>query len=331
MNDVFIRARLKLTAFYGVSVLLIVLTFSLGIYIFFGSDMVGEFEYEGNDSATEQALEQEFVDVAQGRLQVTLIVVDLGATLLALAIGWMLAGRTLKPIRETMGRHQQFISDAAHELRTPLAVMRAGLDTVDSGAAATLADYRLLAADLHEEIDRMVDLADDLLLLARSDQSTLSTSRGTIALSQICGRQLKLILPYAKQQGVKIIEDIEEGLTITGDENQMERLILNLLKNAIDYNQEGGRVTLSLAREGTKAVITVSDTGMGISREDLDKVFGRFYKADAARERKDSGSGLGLSIAREIIRGHQGEVNIESNVGEGTTVTVRFDLHVDGG
>lgn len=330
-NDIFRRARLKLTVFYGLSVFLIVIVFSLGIYMFFGADIVGDFEYEGGGGANEQALEQEFVKVAQRRLISTLIAVDLGAALLALAAGWILAGRTLSPIRESLEQHKRFVSDAAHELRTPLSVMKAGLETIDSGTEPVLEDYQELSADLREEIGRVVDLTNDLLFLARGDQGALAAAMSKVDLSRICARQAKLLEPYAGEKGVSLETDITPGLAVMGDEGQISRLVLNLLKNAIDYNRRGGDVHLSLSCEDNKADMTVTDTGMGIGREDLRRVFERFYKADAARERSEGGAGLGLSISWEIVRAYSGEIRIDSSAGEGTSVTVLFDLPDSGG
>lgn len=324
--DIFRQARLKLTAFYALSVFLIVVVFSLGVYFFYSGNIVGNIELEGENAVSERALEQEFVNSARQGLKATLLGVDLSATLVAVIAGWLLAGRTLRPLQTSMQKHRRFVSDAAHELRTPLSVMKAGLETVNTGSGPTLDDYLHLDRDLSEEIDRMTVLTNDLLFLARGDQAALASDFQQIDLTEICVRQVKMVGRYAGQQGVKLRSSIGPGIAIQGDEGQIERLVLNLLKNAIDYNHLSGEARLSLKAVGKKAVMAVADTGIGISREELSRVFGRFYKADGARRRSGGGAGLGLSIAREIVRAHGGEVKIDSSIGEGTTVTAVFEL-----
>lgn len=323
-NDIFRRARLRLTAFYSLSIFLIVVLFSVGVYLLFDSDFGTDLEYEGQDSAHEEELQQQLSRATKQRLLGTLAIVDLGTLLLTISLSWFLSGKTLAPIRISLDKQKQFAADAAHELRTPLAVMKAGLETIESTGPA-VADYRSLHADLGEEINRLVDLTNDLLFLSRSDQSSLPGALEKIDLAAITARQLEMIGPYAGKKGIQVSSDIQPGLSIAGDEGQISRLVLNLLKNSIDYNREGGEVNLSLARSGRKIVLEIADTGVGISPGELPHVFKRFYKTDKSRERSASGSGLGLAIAREIVKGHHGSIRLESQVGAGTKAIVSFD------
>lgn len=324
-NDIFQGARMKLTAFYTGSVLFIVMIFSLGIYLYFGSEITGDFEYEGEDIGREQALEQEFIDTAEQRLRITLLAVDFSAMFVAVSLGWLLAGKTLKPIQISMEQQKQFIADAAHELRTPLAVIKAGLETVEIGSKPTQDDYRQLNNELHEEIDRVVALTNDLLFLARSDQYAQHAECQEIDLAAVCSRQVNLMFAFAEQKGVGLNANIAPGTRILGNEGQLGQLVLNLLKNAIDYNQPGGDVSLSLKSTGAKATLVISDTGIGIDQDELKHVFRRFHKADTSRERSGAGAGLGLSIVREIVSAHGGDISMESELGSGTRATVVFN------
>ncbi|MHB1324661.1 MAG: sensor histidine kinase [Thermoleophilia bacterium] len=325
-NNIFWSAKLKLSAFYTGSILLIVILFSLGVYVLFNRNIETDFGYQGGDSQQEAVLQQQLISQTRHRLLVTLSIVDLSTVALSVLLGWFLADNTLAPIQTALKRQKQFVSDAAHELSTPLSVMKAGLQTVERGHKPTTNDYRQLNTDLLEETNRLVDLTSDLLFLSRSDQPSLTAIKKTVNISSVCSKQLELLQAYAEQKGVHLSHTVQPNLFIFGDEGQIKRLVLNLLKNAVDYNKKDGESKLSLSKSGNEIILEVSDTGIGINQEDLKHVFKRFYKSDSARERSNSGTGLGLSIAKEIATFHQGKVHIESKVGEGTKVVVVFDV-----
>ena len=324
-NNIFWSAKLKLSAFYTGSILLIVILFSLGVYVLFNRNLGMDFEYQGGDTQQEAVLQQQLIGEARHRLLVTLSIVDLSTVALSVLLGWFLAGRTLNPIQEALKRQKQFVSDAAHELSTPLSVMKAGLETLETGAKPTTKDYRQLNTDLLEETNRLVDLTSDLLFLSRSGQSSLTAIKTKVNISSICSKQLELLQAYGKQKGVRLSHAIQPNLYIFGDESQIKRLVLNLLKNAVDYNKKDGEAILSLQTSGNEIILEISDTGIGINQDDLKHVFKRFYKADAARERSSSGTGLGLAIAKEIVTFHRGNIKVESQLGAGTTVVVIFN------
>ncbi len=325
-NNIFWSAKLKLCAFYTGSILLIVILFSLGVYFLFNRNLGTDFEYQGGDSQQEAVLQQQLISQTRHRLLVTLSIVDLSTVALSVLLGWFLADRTLAPIQEALKRQKKFVSDAAHELSTPLSIMKAGLETLEIGAKPAIKDYRQLNTDLLEETNRLAELTDDLLFLSRSDQSSLPVIRTKVNISSICTKQVELLQDYAEQKDVRLSHTVQPNLHISGDEGQIKRLVLNLLKNAVDYNKKDGESKLSLFQSGNEIILEVTDAGIGINREDLKHVFKRFYKSDTARERSNSGTGLGLSIAKEIVTFHKGKVKIESKVGEGTKVVVVFDV-----
>jgi len=324
----FRRARLRLTIYYTFGVIFIVVLFSLGVYLIFDLGLFSGSEIAPGEDGFELALEQK-EDEAESRLLLTLIFVDSGTVFLALALSWFLAGKTLAPIQDILKQQKRFVSDAAHELRTPISIMKASLDTIDAGAEPTVDDYRKQSADLQEEIVRIVNLTDDLLFLSRGEQHFAAMPKTRVDFSTICVKIINSLQSYAAQKDVLLRHEIEPGLRCLADENQLGRLVLNLLKNATDYNRPGGDVLLTLTGAGNKINLMITDTGIGISQKDLQNVFERFYKADASRQRSDSGTGLGLSIAREIVRSHEGGIKIESKIGEGTKVTVVLDAFVD--
>jgi signal transduction histidine kinase len=324
-NNLFRQARLRLTAFYAGSIILLLVLFSVGVFILFEGDSEGDFETTGQDVQNEEALQQQYASDARQRLLFSLIIVDLGTAAVAVSIGWFLAGSTLAPIQRASEKQERFISDAAHELRTPLSVMKAGLETIETGAKPSTQDYQRLNSEMQDEIERIVDLSNDLLFLTRSDQSAHSKLKSEVDISTACSRQIEVIRSYAVQKGVSLKSDIQPGMHIHGDEDQISRLIMNLLKNSVDYNREGGESCLVLKESNGKVVLDFSDNGLGMSREDLDHAFERFYKSDNSRERTDSGAGLGLSIVKEIVKYHGANINIKSQTGVGTTVSVIFN------
>lgn len=325
-SDIFFRARLKLTAYYSVGIVLILILFSLGVYLVFEEDLAGEIEFGDHESQFEEEFRQEVADDASRRLLMVLVLADATAAVLATGFSWLLAGRTLAPIKSSLERQKQFVSDAAHELRTPLAVMKAGLETIGAGNEPEIDEYRTLNEDLLEETERVIGLSNDLLFLSRSDQAALPVEMSDIDISVLCSRQVAVMQPYARQRQVELDVDVQPGLRIQGDSSQISRLIQNLLKNSVDHNRDGGRSVLTLLRTGGSVTLVVSDNGPGMGREELRQAFDRFYKSDKARQVADAGAGLGLSIVREIVRLHSGEITIESAVGKGTKVTVVFDL-----
>jgi heavy metal sensor kinase len=214
---------------------------------------------------------------------------------------------------------QRFIADISHELRTPLTTIRGNLDLLRRmGRSQDEATMVSLDA-IQSEMDRMSRLVADLLLLAQADAG-LTLKREPVQLDSLLlevYRQARVIA-----DGLHVILDHEDQAVVSGDPDRLRQLFLNLVDNAIKYTPEGGRVTLSWRREDGWVRVDVSDTGVGIPAEDLPHIFERFYRVDKARSREKGGTGLGLSIAQWIAHAHGGRIEVESQVGEGTTFTV---------
>jgi two-component system phosphate regulon sensor histidine kinase PhoR len=171
----------------------------------------------------------------------------------------------------------------------------------------------------------MESLVDVLLTLARMDAGQLEIRHEPVDLRQVVENCVAVLKPLAKQKRVEVECDLQAVQAI-GDAERLGQVAANLANNAVTYNREGGQVRLHLVAEEHDAVLTVSDTGIGIGESDLPKVFERFYRADKARTGGRGGIGLGLAICREIVQSHGGMINVASVVGEGTTFTVRLPL-----
>ena len=261
---------------------------------------------------------------AINRLKLVLIFTDIGIILIISGLAYFLAGKTLQPIKRSLDEQKRFVSDSAHELRTPLSIMKTGIETMAIEKNQTLKDYKDLNGDLLEEVDKLIDMSNDLLFLARSDSVKPENNHDKINLSSICSNQIKSIKVYANSKGVSLNEDIKKALYIIGNADQINRLVANLLKNAIDYNRKNGEVLLLLKKYKHSIVLTVKDMGIGIALNEQKHIFERFYKVDKARSIYEGGSGLGLSIVKEIVDFHNGTIKISSELGKGTEVIVSF-------
>lgn len=214
-------------------------------------------------------------------------------------------------------RERQFTADASHELRTPLAAMQAILSVTRQQRRAP-EDYELALADLADETDRLRGLVEDLLRLARGEPHQVS-AREPVDLSTLLQDVSDSLRPLAEAKGLALTCDVPGGLALTGDNDGLIRLFVNLLDNAVKYT-EGGRIVISGRAEAQGLRVTVTDTGIGIPAEHLPHVFDRFYRVDKARSER--GAGLGLAIALDIARAHGGTITVDSTPGVGTTFAI---------
>ena len=302
------------------------------------------------------------VDNALGLLLVVLIVGGLGAIVASSIVGRLLAAQALRPMdtitqtalaisraddldkripqvgpQDEVGRlvqtfnimldrlerlfraQQRFIADISHELRTPLTTIRGNVDLM---RRMDCLDRPSLDA-IQAESDRVIRLVGDLLLLAQADAGQ-TIRREKVELDTVMLEVFRQTRPLA--EGIELIIGEEDQAVILGDADRVKQLMINLVDNAVKYTPQGGRVTLGLCRTEREAVLTVADTGMGIPAEDLAHIFERFYRVDKARSRTAGGTGLGLSIVQWIAQAHGGRIDVQSEIGKGTTFTVRLPL-----
>jgi heavy metal sensor kinase len=225
----------------------------------------------------------------------------------------------LTRLDEAFRRERRFVADASHELRTPLAAMQAILSVMRE-ERRTPEEYEQTLTDLTEETDRLRTLVENLMLLARSDQQRTPV-REPVNLSALLDSVTEGLRPLAEGKGLTLKSAIDEDLTLLGDEDALIRVFVNLLDNAMKYTGHGA-ITVAARRDGPSVQVSISDTGIGIAAEHLPHVFERFYRVDAARS--GQGAGLGLAIAQDLVRAHDGSIDVQSTLGEGTTFTVRL-------
>ena len=310
----FLKARLKLTTYYTVGVVIILIIVNLGVYGLFVNDITESIE---NKSFT---YEEDILD----RLETIIFTVNGFVTFVVIGLCYYLAGKTLKPLEEVFKRQKKFIADAAHELRTPLTVMKTGAETIlESNSSKE--DYQKLAKDSLEEINFLSSMVDDLLFLAGNDD-VKKVEFEKLDLGKLVLQQTNLMETYAKKKKVTLLKNITDELFIMGNKIYVKRLVVNLLKNAIDYNNPNGKVNVFINKNKQFIEFKIADTGIGIAQKDLPNIFDRFYKVDQARTRQSGGAGLGLSIVKEIVEIHAAQISIESKLNKGTTVTILFPL-----
>lgn len=222
---------------------------------------------------------------------------------------------------------RRFFADISHELRTPLTALRGEAEVTLRGVQHDSADYRAALQRIAELSAQMGRLVDDLLRLARTDSPHDATELNRLhldaLLDEVCGNARAL----AEQRGLELSLALSDRyLNIHGDPQRLTRLLMNLIDNACRYTPVPGEVMVSLERDGTDAVVTVSDTGIGIDPDDLEQVFERHYRGQRARDRSPDGSGLGLTLARQIAEAHHGRLQLTSRPGVGTTASLRLPL-----
>jgi heavy metal sensor kinase len=233
----------------------------------------------------------------------------------------------LDRLQEAFIKERRFTADAAHELRTPLTVLK-GQIGVTLNRHHSPSEYESTLKNLEQQVDRLIRLSNDLLLLSRIDQGYILRELTILNISDLLAATIEQIQPLAKSNGLVINASIPSGITVSGDMDQLIRLFLNLLDNAVKYTPSGGRILVTAKREDENVMIEVQDTGMGIKAEHITHLFDRFYRVVTDRSRETGGAGLGLSIAYEIARNHDGDLKIRSEHGNGTTFIVRLPLHL---
>ena len=262
-------------------------------------------------------ISQTAIKIAGGDLARRINVAETGSELGQLAA---VLNSTFARLETVFAQQQQFTADAAHELRTPVSVIITQTQMALNRDRAA-ADYKATVEACQRAAQRMRRLIESLLELARFDAGQEHLKQITFELAPAIAEALQLVAPLAEERRIKLLPDLA-AVKVTGDPERIGQVLLNLLTNAIQYNQPGGEVRVTSRRENALVLITVADTGAGIAPADLPRITERFYRAD--KSRSAGGHGLGLSICRAIISAHGGTLEIASTPGQGTTVLVRL-------
>jgi len=331
----FQKARIKLTVWYLLIIMLVSITFSVVIYSGINSEL-GRFErLQGVRLQREQqlmlpappppeihGLDLVAIAAARTRLTIILIFINLGIFVAAGFSGYFLAGRTLRPIKEMLDEQNRFITDASHELRTPLTSLKTSIEVNLRNKNLTMAQAKKLIESNLEDVEYLRVLSDGLLRLAYYQEPNGNMLFEKVSLKEIAENAVDKIKALALDNKIRINSRIE-NLEIHGDKKSLTELLVILLDNAIKYGKQNSSVKINTLKEDGKVIISVSDNGIGIDEKDLPHIFDRFYRAEKSRSKENvSGYGLGLSIAKKIVELHNGLITVESKKGEGTAFMV---------
>lgn len=250
------------------------------------------------------------------------------ALLLVAVTSWWLSGLAMRPVYRSYNQIQQFTSDVAHELRTPLAAVRATVESVLQVPHLSETDARFTLQTVERQNNRLSQIVQDLLMLARMDMQGLAQKRQICCLDDLVSDVVEELAALALSANLMLTAQIQsrQALTVFGDEEQLYRVLVNLITNAIQHTPENGNIVVRLTRDDHHALIGVQDTGRGISPRDIPRIFDRFYRVESDRSRSTGGSGLGLAIASAIVQAHHGSIQVQSEVGKGSTFTVQLPL-----
>ncbi|MCK8058687.1 MULTISPECIES: cell wall metabolism sensor histidine kinase WalK [unclassified Fusibacter] len=250
----------------------------------------------------------------------------IAGVIVSVGIGYLIAGRSLKPIIRAYESKQVFLANASHELKTPLSIIMLSTETLEGEVDESKTFERGIITGIKEETMKMNELVRNLLFLARSDNHTIASAKEELDLSVLLSGESDKFKRFATAKAIAVEEIITPGIRYHGDKRLLAQAFGILIDNAIKYTKEHGQVVIKIENvqsvKHVSARVTISDSGIGIPTDELANIFDRFYRLDSSRSKETGGHGLGLSIAKEIIEDHGGSIRVNSIENIGTTFMV---------
>ncbi|HEX3726418.1 MAG TPA: HAMP domain-containing sensor histidine kinase, partial [Pirellulales bacterium] len=235
--------------------------------------------------------------------------------------------RFLDLLADYLDRNREFVANAAHELRSPLAAVQSSVE-VTLNSDRTVEEYQDLLCEIADQCAQLRVLVNQLLLLAEIDAVRSPVEKRPLQFDQLLEKSVDMFRGAAEERGLTLSSALDLDVMIEGDGNRLRQVVNNLIDNSLKFTPRGGNVLVTLRRDAVRrqVVLKVVDTGMGISADDLPHVFERFYRGDKSRQRENLtyGNGLGLSICKSIVAAHGGTIQVHSNVGQGAA----FEVHL---
>ncbi len=330
----FRSAYLRLTLWYTLIVMIISVVFSLALYAAVRHELehgplfrtVNTFTIGPNNQFPDGQImirEPNPRLIPESEAKFALYLVEMNILVLGLAsiLSYFLAQKTLEPIREMTESQIRFTADASHELRTPLTALKTEIEVALRDKNLNLNQAKKLLESNLEEVEKLSRLSNDLLQLVR--QTTTSNAMEDCSIEEIVAETTEKMKKVAEKRDITIKTDVGKNQLIRGNKNDLSRLLLVMLDNAIKYSYDRGKVEIKTVSHKSNLEIQVIDHGIGITAEDLPHLFERFYRADESRSRNEnSGYGLGLAIAKQIAEHHRGHIAVSSQPGQGSIFTV---------
>ncbi|MFC1647114.1 sensor histidine kinase [Patescibacteria group bacterium] len=340
----FKSARIKLTVWYLLMIMLVSGFFSMVVYRVISSEvdrlarshklrMERQIELDESIFLERKGrkhfmpiLDPELVNETKNRLVLILLLINGGILFIAGGLGYILAGKTLNPIQEMMDDQSQFITDASHELRTPITSLKSAMEVGLRDKKFNLKDAKTLIKENIREIDNLQRLSDELLELASYRNSNGFTAYEEVSMQKVITEAVKKISPISKLKNVKIEKYISD-INLEANYEGLIKLIVIILDNAIKYSSKNKKIEVKAKKEKGCAVITISDEGIGIEKKDIPHIFERFYRAERARGKYGpTGFGLGLPIAKEIVEAHSGNISVDKSSKIGSKFIVKIPV-----
>ena len=266
------------------------------------------------DMSMEQATLQEIMG--------SYLQIGLAALLLLLGVSILLARWATRPVAKAWQQQRQFLSDASHELKTPLTAISGYAELIEHGMADAENSKRF-AGEIHKNSVRLLSLINDIIQLSQLDGGKNHSEYADIDLYKLAAECVDMLKMNARKQNVTM-KLCGKPCTVYADRQLMEELLYNLCDNAIRYNNRGGSVTVTVDEKDGHVFLSIKDTGIGIPTEHQDRVFERFYRVDKSRSKATGGTGLGLAIVKHIVAQHGASISLESQAGKGTEIRVEF-------
>ena len=258
-------------------------------------------------------------------LAVSLLIAAIAILVVFFVISFFLSNWALRPVKEAWESQKQFVADASHELKTPLTVILANNSILLKHSQDSIASQSQWIESTQVEAQNMQGLVNEMLELAQVE-SRAAIEHSMLDFSDLVDGIALQFESVAFERGCEYRENVKEGLLVDGDESRLRKAVSTLIENALKYVDEKGVVTITLRANDRKSILEISNTGTAISKEDIPHIFDRFYRTDKARTSGTGGYGLGLAIAREIAREHNGDITCESNEKAGTVFTMTLPL-----
>ncbi len=325
--DPFHWARIKLTLLYLAIITVIVIILSSSLYSLH-LDRVGHIERRrleeadavGHPAVVARGLGEYVEDLGRSLILADIITIVIGS-----GLSYVLAGRTLKPIKESTESEQQFFANAAHDLRTPLSVLRTEAEVALRSDDLTIEEARAALGSSLEEISRMSTMVEQMMKLSRGRKDAeVAAAREAVDMARLAREVTGRMGGRARDLHVALEVNAPNPAVITGDRSTLERAMYNVIENALNYTPAGGSVAVSVHEAGSRVELEVQDSGIGISPEDLPHITEPFYRGDHARGAHTGGAGLGLTIVKSTVTDHHGSLHAQSQMGRGTTIILRF-------
>ncbi len=342
----FQSARLKLTGWYLLIIMFISLAFSLVIYSIITREIshfeqAQRFRFEkklrdfGLPTPPDPKIRSmiilienpELIEEIKKRVAISLVIINGGILLLAGSLSYFLAGKTLRPIKNMMDEQNRFISDASHELKTPLTSLKTAMEVFLRGKKKNLREASNIIQESISEVNKLQSLSESLLQLAQYQNPNGRTLFETISISEVINRAVNKIKPLAEKKKIAIKTRVID-YKVMGNKYSLEDLLKILIDNAVKYSHPNTEINIDSKKTDGHIQIEVIDQGIGIDKKDLTYIFDRFYRADIARTKNThDGYGLGLSIAKKIVELHKGTITVTSKIKKGSRFILRLPIN----